>query len=90
MPSGFFDNGSSNINGQRITNKNARLGALKAAGASPFPAAVTTAAATNRAGLEARLQAINPTYYTDTRLRQMTNNDLIYALRVQDDAANIK
>lgn len=41
-------------------------------------------------GMRDRLQALNGTYYTNTRLNQMTKNDLIYALRLEStDKAGI-
>lgn len=88
MPSGFFDTKSNYINGRLVVNKNGRTGALAATGATPIASAVQTAAATGRAGMEARLQAVNAAYYTDARLRTLTTNDIVYALRVQDDNTN--
>jgi hypothetical protein len=41
------------------------------------------------AGLRARLTAINATSYSSARLDSMTENDMIYALRLNDDAAGI-
>lgn len=41
------------------------------------------------AGLRARLTAINSTYWTAARLDQSTKNDLVYAVRLADDAAGI-
>lgn len=41
----------------------------------------------NVAAMDARLQAINGTYYTNARLDSMTMNDKVYALRLADDAA---
>ena len=41
------------------------------------------------AGLRTRLTAINAAYYTSTRLNQMTKNDMVYAVRLADDAASI-
>lgn len=35
--------------------------------------------------LDRRLKAISATSYSDARLRQMTRNDKVYALRVEDD-----
>ena len=45
---------------------------------------------TGVSALEARLTAINGTYYTTARLNQMSENDMIYAVRVADDAAGIR
>lgn len=39
--------------------------------------------------LDARLTAISATSYSAKRLRQMTQNDKIYAIRLNDDAAGI-
>lgn len=36
-----------------------------------------------------RLAAINGAYYTTSRLNQMTENDMDYALRLADDAAGM-
>lgn len=41
------------------------------------------------AGLRARLSAINGAYYTTARLNQMTKNDMIYAVRANDDPTTI-
>lgn len=40
--------------------------------------------------LRTRLKAISSTTYTDVVLDNMTKNDMLYAIRVKDDAANIK
>jgi hypothetical protein len=45
---------------------------------------------TGVAVLEARLAAINAGYYTAARLAQMTENDMVYATRLADDAAGVK
>lgn len=45
---------------------------------------------TGVAVLEARLVAFNGTYYTTARLAQMTENDMIYAVRLNDDLAGVK
>ncbi len=39
--------------------------------------------------LDARLTAISATSYSASRLRQMTVNDKIYAIRLNDDLAGI-
>jgi hypothetical protein len=39
--------------------------------------------------LKARLTAINAGYWTAARLNLYTENDLIYALRLADDAASV-
>lgn len=41
------------------------------------------------ATLDARLIAINNAYYTQARLDQMTANDKVYAVRLNDDAASV-
>lgn len=41
------------------------------------------------AGLRTRLFAVNPTSYSQVRLEKMTKNDMVYALRVADEAASI-
>jgi hypothetical protein len=41
------------------------------------------------AALKARLTAINATSYTPARLATMTENDMVYAVRLNDDAAGI-
>lgn len=43
----------------------------------------------SRATLEARLAAISATSYTAARLRTMTMNDLVYAVRTHDDSAGL-
>lgn len=40
--------------------------------------------------LKTRLAAISGTSYTAARLNSMTKNDLIYALRLNDDTAGVK
>jgi hypothetical protein len=44
----------------------------------------------DEAALDARLTAISGTTYTTAVLRQMTQNDKIFAVRSNDDAAGIK
>lgn len=41
------------------------------------------------ADMKARLTAINGTSYTAARLATMTKNDMLYAIRLNDDAAGI-
>jgi len=41
------------------------------------------------AALRARLTTINAAYYTAAVLNLMTKNDMVYAVRVADDAAGI-
>lgn len=40
--------------------------------------------------LRTRLAAANGTYFTASRLDQMTKNDMEYALRLIDDAASVR
>lgn len=40
--------------------------------------------------LRTRLAAINAAYFTAARLNQMTKNDMVYAVRLADDAAGIR
>lgn len=49
----------------------------------------TDANFTDEAGLDARLTAAAGATYTAARLRQMTKNDKVYALRLLDEAASI-
>lgn len=46
--------------------------------------------ADNITALRARLQAISATTYSDAELDKMTLNDMIYAVRVNDNASTIK
>ena len=39
--------------------------------------------------MRARLTAINAGYYTAARLDQMTVNDMIYAIRLNDEAGSV-
>lgn len=41
------------------------------------------------AALRTRLAAINGAYYTTARLNEMTKNDMVFAVRSNDDAAGI-
>lgn len=43
----------------------------------------------NVPAMRTRLAAINSTYFTAARLNNMTANDMVYALRLADDAAGI-
>ena len=45
---------------------------------------------TGLSALEARLTAVNASYYTAARLAQMTENDMVYAVRLADDLAGVK
>lgn len=44
---------------------------------------------TSVSALRTRLAAINGAYFTSARLDQMTKNDMVYALRLADDAAGV-
>lgn len=65
-----------------LTFRNETQGTNAALVATPANYASITA-------LRARLTAINATSYTATRMNQMTVNDLIYAVRLNDDPASI-
>lgn len=41
------------------------------------------------ATMRSRLAAINGTYYTAARLNEMTFNDMVYAIRLNDNAGTI-
>lgn len=55
-------------------------------GASPL---TSTANLDSISVMRARLTAINATSYTVARLDSMTENDMAYAIRLNDDAAGI-
>jgi hypothetical protein len=58
--------------------------------AAARPGTATTAVSYNDvATLRTRLQAINGAYYTTARLDGLTKNDMVYAVRLADDAAGI-
>lgn len=40
--------------------------------------------------LRTRLAAVNPGYWTAARLNAATKNDLVYALRLADDAGGVR
>lgn len=50
----------------------------------------TPASYTSLNALDARLTAINSTYYTAARLNAMTANDKVYAVRMNDDPTTVK
>lgn len=58
-------------------------------GASSQPGTIMGANYKDVAALRARLTAINAAYYTTGRLNDMTENDMVYAVRLNDDAAGI-
>ena len=60
----------------------------KVQGVSTSPIA-TPANYASVSALRTRLAAINGAYFTSAMLDTMTKNDMIYALRVNDDAAGI-
>jgi hypothetical protein len=60
----------------------------KTQGSTSHPLA-TEANYVDVAALRARLTAINAGYYTAAVLNLMTKNDMVYAVRVADDAAGI-
>jgi hypothetical protein len=66
----------------RVTDKRAGTGFTS----TPF---ATKANYTDIADMRARLTAISGTIYTAARLDQMTQNDMVYAIRLNDDAAGI-
>lgn len=49
----------------------------------------TAASYLSESALDTRLNAISSTSYSAARLRTMTTNDKIYAVRVHDDSAGI-
>lgn len=49
----------------------------------------TDANFTDVAGLRTRLAAAAPATYTTARLEQMTKNDMVYALRLLDEAGSV-
>jgi hypothetical protein len=57
--------------------------------ASVAPNLATPANYTSINALRTRLAAANGAYYTTARLDQMSENDMIYALRTIDDAAGL-
>jgi hypothetical protein len=58
-------------------------------GAKPH-AGSTVTNASDIASMRARLQVISATAYTNARLDSMTMNDMLYAIRLNDEAAGIK
>lgn len=44
----------------------------------------------NIAAMKTRLAAIDGTFYTTARLNTMTVNDMVYAIRTNDNASTIK
>lgn len=55
-------------------------------GASPL---TSTANLDSVSAMRSRLATINGTYFTAARLNGMTKNDMMYAIRLNDDAAGI-
>ncbi len=79
-PLGYVDK-RRNPKGQEAGNANGNAFAAAVGDASNYASV---------AGLRARLAAINPTYYTAARLNTFTKNDLVYAVRLADDAVGIR
>jgi len=71
-------------NRQKVVDKRAGRGTT----ASPL----TTTDTNSRdiTAMRARLTAISGTTYTAARLNTMTENDMLYALRMSDDLAGVK
>lgn len=44
---------------------------------------------TSHDAMRTRLAAISGTYYTTARLDQLSTNDMVYALRMHDDATSV-
>lgn len=78
-PLGYVDKRRNN-RGQDLGNANGNPVSAGAGDASNYASV---------AGLRARLTAVNATYYTAARLESMTKNDMVYAVRLADDAAGI-
>ncbi len=79
-PLGYVDK-RRNPKGQEVGNANGNAFAGAVGDASNYASV---------AGLRARLTAVNPTYFNATRLNAMTKNDLVYAVRLADDAVGIR
>lgn len=65
-----------------LTSKAAVQGTATSEFATPANYASTSA-------LRTRLAAINGGYYTAAKLNNMTKNDMVYAVRLNDDAGSI-
>lgn len=89
MSSLVYDTQSNLIGNRHVVNKNDGNGSLAATGNTPINA-TAQAAGKDRASMEAQLQTLNGTYYTNARLGRMYYNDLVWALRVGYDSTNIK
>lgn len=61
----------------------------KATGSANVNPITTLANYADPVAIDARLTAINSTYYTAAVLNKMLLNDKIYAIRVADDAATL-
>jgi len=71
-------------NRQKVVDKRAGRGTT----ASPLTTTDTNAR--DITAMRARLTAISATTYTAARLNIMTENDMMYALRMSDDLAGVK
>lgn len=71
-------------NRQKVVDKRAGRGTT----ASPLTTTDTNAR--DVTAMRARLTAISGTTYTAARLNTMTENDMLYALRMSDDLAGVK
>lgn len=72
-PTGSYADSPSNLNGGAATGRGLNLGVK----------AITID------GKKERLKELDPTYYTDTLLNQLTDNDLTYALRLAESPGSI-
>lgn len=81
MSTRVWDNQSSDVLGARIVSKN--ITGNRATGNTPLNS--TFQAVKDRATAETQLQTYNATLYTNAYLASMTNNDLVYHLRVAYD-----
>ena len=78
MVSGFIDPGF-------VNRKRAKAGSSIGDGTD----LTTPVNYTSISALDARLDAIDDTYYTPARLQSMTVNDKVYAVRINDDPDTI-
>lgn len=59
-------------------------------GTSTPPTALDIDTADNIAAMKTRLAAIDGTFYSTARLNTMTYNDMVFAIRTEDNASTIK
>ncbi len=71
-------------NRQKVVDKRAGRGTTTS------PLTTTDTNARDITAMRARLTAISATTYTAARLNIMTENDMMYALRMSDDLAGVK